>query len=223
MFSAWYLIQRLVAFVALTLLLPLFVVLWILVRGTSKGSFLYSQLRPGLHGSTIRVWKIRTMVPGADRNLQNARCVKNSSPEVTSVGRVLRTLKLDELPQLWNVVIGQMSFVGPRPIALPLHEDLCREIPGFERRTDVRPGLSNIGQVSIEENASGDQLIHDWKERFEAESHYLNNRSIGYDCVVIVLTVLYVLRKSFKLGRKRLHRESRVTSPMVLPPQSRIA
>ncbi|MEM8670075.1 MAG: sugar transferase [Planctomycetota bacterium] len=219
----WYLTQRLVAFVGLLLLLPVFAFLWMLVKATSEGPFLYSQTRPGLHGVPIRIWKIRTMVPGSDKNLQNARCVLNNNPNVTYVGRILRILKLDELPQLWNIVIGQMAFVGPRPIAFSLHQELCMMIPGFEKRTGVRPGLSNIGQVSIEENASGDQLIHDWRERFEAETHYLRNRSIGYDCVVILLTVLYLLRKAWRLRGKRPRTKIASQHPEYLLHQSRTA
>lgn len=193
--TIWYLAQRVAAFLTLVAIAPLFGILWLAVRASSRGPFLYSQIRPGLHARPMRTWKIRTMRPGADSNPENARCVQHSNPEITSVGRVLRNLKLDELPQLWNIAIGQMAFVGPRPIAIPLYEELCLKIPGFRDRTSVHPGLSNIGQVSIEENASQDHIIDDWKERFEAEKHYLKFRSISYDLIVIFMTGLYISRK----------------------------
>lgn len=147
----------------------------------------------------MRTWKIRTMTPGADRNANFARCVTKNCAEVTAVGKVLRQLKLDELPQLWNIVRGEMAFIGPRPIATPLYVELCEQIPGFQDRTSVRPGLSNVAQVAIEENGEGENLISDWKERFEAERHYLMNRSVGYDLVVICMTMLYVARKALRL------------------------
>ena len=198
--SAWYFLQRLVAFIGLVLLFPLFALLWVVVRGTSRGPFLYSQDRPGLRGKPFRAWKIRTMRPGSDKNLSFARSVSNACPEVTAVGRILRQLKIDELPQLWNIVRGDMAFVGPRPIAFPLYRELCDKIPGFETRSRVRPGLSNVGQVAIEENADEERLIEDWSERFEAELHYLKNYSISYDLVVILLTILYIARKSSRLA-----------------------
>ncbi|MFO1006182.1 MAG: sugar transferase [Planctomycetaceae bacterium] len=191
----WYGLQRIFAALLLVLLSPLFVLLFALVRMTSPGPAFYSQVRPGLFGGSIRVWKFRTMRPGSDKDLSKARGVQSSDPLVTPIGRILRQLKLDELPQLWNIVRGEMSFVGPRPIASPLFEELCREIQGFEQRLSVRPGLTNVGQVCIEENARQDRVIDDWKLRFESEQHYFRGRSPYYDCVVIGLTALYILRK----------------------------
>ena len=135
------------------------------------------------------------MTVGADRNPMLARAVTAATPEVTRVGRVLRELKLDEVPQLWNVVRGEMALVGPRPIAPALHEHLEQEIPGFSERLSVRPGLTSLGQVCIEENAAVENVVEDWSVRFEAERHYLRNRSVAYDLVIIGLTVRYCLRK----------------------------
>ncbi|MFN3193125.1 MAG: sugar transferase [Aureliella sp.] len=197
--NLWYKFQRASALLLLISLLPLLAVLWLLVKATSRGPFLYSQLRPGMEGKPIRTWKIRTMRPGADRNSDLARCVTQDCPEVTSIGKVLRQLKLDELPQLWNIVMGEMAFVGPRPIATSLYNELCERIEGFEERTSVRPGLSNVAQVAIDENGEGENLLKDWKERFEAEKHYLRLRSVPYDLIVICLTLLYIGRKSVRL------------------------
>ncbi len=104
-----------------------------------------------------------------------------------------------------------MSLVGPRPIAIALQQELEREIEGFARRLEVRPGLTNLGQVCILESAGQDRVVEDWRLRFEAESHYLENRSAAYDVLVIALTLLYVARK---LVRKapRLRRLVPVTS-----------
>jgi len=201
--KSWQAGQRMIAAVSLILLLPLFAVLFFAVKLTSRGPFLYGQRRPGRHGRLFTTWKIRTMRPGSDRNAALARCVQSANPEVTRVGRVLRKLKLDELPQLWNVVLGDMAFVGPRPIAVPLYEELCQKIAGFERRTEVRPGLTNLGQICIEENAGPENVVDDWRIRFEAEQHYLDNRSIAYDVVIATMTVLYMFRKAFGNRRRR--------------------
>ena len=193
--NVWYVAQRILAAALLLLLLPVFLIVYVLVRATSRGPFLYSQRRPGARGRSFTIWKIRTMVEGADRDKALARCVQVSNPQVTFVGKILRHSKLDELPQLWNVVKGEMAFVGPRPIAFALFEELQQKIDGFEQRLAVRPGLTNLGQVCIEENAGPEHVVEDWRLRFEAERHYLDNRCFWYDLVIIALTVLYLVRK----------------------------
>ena len=191
----WNLFQRLLAALMLLLILPVIAVLFVLVKATSKGPFLYWQDRPGKYGKPFRAYKIRSMKQGADSDPSLARGVKSSNPQVTSVGRVMRDLKLDELPQLWNIICGDMAFVGPRPIAPSLQSELESKIPGFSRRLTVRPGLTNLGQVCVIESADPDRVVDDWRMRFESELHYLKNRSVNYDIIIIAVTALYVLRK----------------------------
>jgi len=194
----WQVLQQVTAGLALLLSTPLLMVLYVLVKVDSRGPFLYFQHRPGYLGQRFTACKIRTMTVGADRNPMLARAVTSASPEVTRVGRYLRDLKLDELPQLWNIVRGDMVFVGPRPIAPGLQQFLESRIPGFFVRLSVPPGLTSLGQVCIEENESVDQVVEDWSVRFEAERHYLAHRSVTYDLVIIGMTIAYVLRKVFR-------------------------
>lgn len=149
-----------------------------------------------MHGATFSIHKIRTMSLGADRDPANAIATLLSNPQITRVGRWLRDLKIDELPQLWNVVRGEMALVGPRPIAKGLHDHLCGQIPGFERRLTVRPGLTNLGQICIEENGDTARVVEDWRLRFDAELHYISNRSVNYDLLILAMTVLFVIRKA---------------------------
>jgi polysaccharide export outer membrane protein len=191
----------------LVLVFPVLAVMFVLVKATSKGPFIYRQARPGLHGKLFETLKIRSMAQGADADKALARSVKASNPHVTKVGRVLRNLKIDELPQLWNVVRGEMAFVGPRPIAVTLQQELEHEIRGFERRLSVRPGITNLGQVCVLESADPDRVVADWRMRFESELHYLKNRSPSYDIIIMIVTALYVMRKLFApvwLMRQRL-------------------
>lgn len=202
-YRIWIWCERVMALLLLVCLAPLFLVLYLAVRLTSRGPFLYSQVRPGLGAVPFKIWKIRTMALGSDKDPSNALAVQRNNPHVTKVGKILRDLKIDELPQLWNVIIGQMELVGPRPIAGTLHEKLVAEIPGFAARTTVRPGLTNLGQITILDNQAAARLREDWKTRFEGECHYLQNKSVSYDVILLFLTVVFVFRKAFARLRRR--------------------
>ncbi|MEP0201338.1 MAG: sugar transferase [Halioglobus sp.] len=194
----WQGVQQTAAAVLLVLLTPLLALLCIFVKADSRGPFLYAQQRPGHQGKPFTTYKVRTMTVGADRNAKLAIAVTSETPEVTRVGRVLRDLKLDELPQLWNIVRGDMAFVGPRPIAGGLQEHLESHIPGFAMRLTVRPGLSSLGQICIDENDSAERVLQDWTVRFEGERHYITYQSISYDIVIIGMTAAYCLRKLWR-------------------------
>ena len=194
-FGAWLLMQRCLALLMLIVFSPLLAVLFMLVKLDSHGPFLYRQQRPGRFGVPFDAVKIRSMTVGADRNPELAHAVTSDTPEVTRVGRYLRDLKVDELPQLWNVVRGEMAFVGPRPLAPPLQRHLEETIPGFRSRLDVPPGLTSLGQICIDGNEAVEHVVEDWSVRFEGEKHYLAHRSVTYDLAIIFLTAGYCLRK----------------------------
>lgn len=212
----WQEVQQFVAAILLVLLTPLLAVLFILVKADSRGPFLYGQQRPGLQRKPFTTYKIRSMTVGADRNPMLALAVTSETPEVTRVGRLLRDLKLDELPQLWNIVRGDMAFVGPRPIASGLQEHLEAHIPGFEMRLAVPPGLSSLGQICIDENDSAERVLQDWTVRFEGERHYLTHRSISYDLVIIGMTAAYCMRKLWRSAARAAKRGGTSTLPLLV-------
>lgn len=195
---AWPIVQRAVALLAILALLPLLAILYPAVRLTSRGPFFYSQMRPGRNGLPFRAYKVRTMYVGADRDAKAARSVRSGDPMVTPVGRILRDLKIDELPQLFNVLRGEMALVGPRPIASSLQQELEEKIPGFGSRLLVKPGVTSLPQVCILESGEQSQVVDDWTRRFAMERHYITNRSVGYDLVVIGLTLAFVVRKGVR-------------------------
>ncbi len=149
------LFDRTAALAALLVLGPLLVVIAVLVRTTSAGSALYVQQRVGRHGSAFRMYKFRSMRRTADQELDELRAANDAAdgvlfkmredPRITAVGRRLRRYSLDELPQLWNVVRGDMSLVGPRP---PLPNEVARYGGDVHRRMLVKPGLTGLWQVS---------------------------------------------------------------------------
>ena len=194
----WRLVQRAAALLLLFLLTPVIIVMFIGVKISTHGPFLFTQERTGIGGKPFKIYKVRTMTVGSEAKTRLG--TQLTSSHVTGIGKILRALKLDELPQLLNIVKGEMEIVGPRPIPVALNEHLCRAIPGFAVRYQIRPGLTNLGQVCIVDNALDEKLIEDWRTRFEADLHYLGRKSTTYDLIMIGLTVLYLVTR-FKLIR----------------------
>jgi len=194
--TLWALLQRGIALVLLVLASPLMLALYLPVRLSARAPFFFRQRRPGFMGREFTIWKITTMRSGSDKVARYEKGVTLDDPNVTWIGRILRDTKIDELPQLWNVVRGEMELVGPRPIAPGLNQMLAAEIPGFNHRYLVKPGLTNVSQVSVLENALGDKTVSDWKLRFEGEQHYIRNKSVSYDLILIALTAVFVVRKA---------------------------
>lgn len=162
------------------MLSPLFAIIAALIKLTSRGPIFFVQERLGYHGTTFRALKFRTMT---DKLRTAHQEVFGKTDEVTAVGYWLRRFKLDELPQLFNIVFGDMSLVGPRP-ALP--SQLAEYTPLAKRRLDVRPGLTGLAQVNGNIHLS-------WPERWQYDAEYAHRLSFMLDAVVIVKTIAVVL------------------------------
>jgi len=161
----------------LPLALPLMAAVGALVWASMGTPILFRHLRTGRHGRLFRLYKFRTMRAGEPGEPDHAR--------LTAVGRVIRSLSLDELPQLWNVLRGDMAIVGPRPL---LPQYLGRYTPRQSRRHEVRPGITGLAQVSGRNGIS-------WAERFALDVWYVDHRSVAYDARIVARTVLAVLRR----------------------------
>lgn len=192
-YIVWDSILRVVAAMALITLVPLMLPICICLCWVNKGPIFFKQLRPGYKGKLFTIYKLQTMKTGAES--KTTLGVNESSSHVTKIGRVLRRLKIDEFPQLLNVVKGDMSVVGPRPIPQALDTELSKKIEGFYMRYDIKPGLTSIGQVCITDNSLGDKLVSDWKLRFEGELHYCRNITVGHDIILIIMTIMYIFKK----------------------------
>lgn len=169
------------AVLGLLLLAPVICVVALLVRTRLGTPILFSQVRPGLHGAPFRMFKFRTMTDarGADGELLT------DAQRLTRLGRTLRAASLDELPELWNVLTGEMSLVGPRPL---LTEYLPLYSPRQRRRHEVRPGLTGWAQIN------GRNAIA-WNEKFELDVWYVDNRSLWLDLRIVWLTVARVFAR----------------------------
>lgn len=184
------------ASLALVLLSPVLLVLAICVKMDSPGPVLFSHVRLGLHGRRFRMYKFRTMRSGADlekdamahlNQSDDSRLFKiPSDPRVTRVGQSLRRWSLDELPQLYNVLRGDMSLVGPRPF---FEEDLGNYQTHHFERLLARPGLTGLWQVS------GRSDILDFEEVVRLDRHYIDNWSMGFDLRIIGRTLPVVIQR----------------------------
>ncbi len=190
----WDYSMRLAASICLLCFLPIFAVIWVCFKCGDPGPMFFKQSRPGYKGQSFTIYKVRTMRLGAEK--KTALGTQNTSPEVTTLGRILRKLKIDEAPQLLNIIRGDMAIVGPRPIPEALDAALKTHIAGFATRYTVKPGLTSIGQICVNENALGDAMVTDWRLRFEGELHYIRNKSISYDLVLVGMTACYVFKKT---------------------------
>lgn len=184
------------AAIALILASPLYLAIALLIKLDSPGPVFYKQTRIGLHGEQFKVWKFRTMVPNADQ-LQKELEARNEmkdgvlfkikdDPRITRVGKVLRQYSLDELPQLFNVLFGQMSLVGPRPLPL-------RDVENFAEhhflRHEVLPGITGLWQVS------GRSDITSFEEAVRLDTIYIENWSLWLDLKILLKTVEVIFQK----------------------------
>ena len=174
-----------IALLVLTLPVMLVAAIAILVEG--GGPILFRQVRVGLHGTTFDVLKFRTMRTNAEAN--GPVWAALDDPRVTRVGALLRKTRIDELPQLLNVLRGDMSVVGPRPERPHFVELLASEIPGYHDRALIKPGITGWAQVQFRYGSS----VDDARRKLEYDLYYLRHRSLLLDLLILVLTVRVVL------------------------------
>ena len=203
----------LVSAVALILLSPLLVVTAVLVRLLLGGPVLFRQQRAGQHKRSFTILKFRTMTNACDAEGN----LLSDSARLTTFGKFLRATSLDELPELWNIVVGEMSLVGPRPLLLRYNSSYSeRESQRFE----LLPGLTGWAQINGRNTLA-------WDDRLELDVHYVENCSFAFDLKILFQTVFKVLRRENVHVNTDLiesyldeERQQRVSSPPadVLPP-----
>jgi Undecaprenyl-phosphate glucose phosphotransferase len=174
-----------VAIVGLILLSPLFVIVSLAIKLDSRGPVLFRQTRHGYNNEPIRVMKFRTMTVMEDGD--NFTPVTRHDPRVTGLGRFLRGTNIDELPQLLNVLAGDMSIVGPRPHATAQNEAFAEVISSFSRRHNVKPGITGWAQVN---GYRGDtDTLEKMQRRVEHDLYYIDHCSFLFDLRIILLTL----------------------------------
>ena len=177
-----------ISLVGLILALPLFPLIMLAVRLDSKGPVFYAQTRVGKAGRIFKVVKFRTMRQDAEAT-NGPQWAGDNDPRVTRVGKFPRSSRLDEIPQLWCVLKGDMAFVGPRPERPEFIEWLSKEIPYYGVRHMVRPGLTGWAQVKYKYGST----VEDSREKLQYDLFYIKNASIGLDLLIMFQTVKTVL------------------------------
>ncbi len=154
----------------LILLLPLFVIVAIAIKLESPGSIFYSQQRCGKNGKIFPVYKFRSMVQDAEK-LSGPVWAQKEDPRITKIGRFMRKTRIDELPQLMNIIRGDMSFIGPRPERPFFVETLKKQIPMYKNRLRVKPGVTGLAQVVV----GYDETLEDVKEKIRKDNEYIES------------------------------------------------
>ena len=166
----------------LIIFFPFGVIVAILIKLTSPGPVFFLQNRPGLHGKIFKIYKFRTMKPGSEKMVKGQEVMLDDE-RITPIGRFLRRTKIDEVPQLLNVLKGEMSIVGPRPERIDSLADYTEEIA---KRLNMRPGLTGLAQVS-------GSIYIPLEERYKFDVYYVENFSLWLDLKIIIRTIGVVI------------------------------
>ena len=203
-FKLKYLLESAVAICLLVLLWPVILMLWLAVKATSPGSGFYTQTRVGLNGKIFKVVKLRSMCRNAELG-GKFRWSNRADSRITPLGKILRKLHLDELPQLWNVACGEMSLVGPRPERPEITASLEKLIPQYHVRHSVKPGITGLAQVNLEPDLN----INSTRKKQILDLRYIENANMFLDVRLIFATSLRVIGipGSTAMGIARLRQE----------------
>jgi lipopolysaccharide/colanic/teichoic acid biosynthesis glycosyltransferase len=169
----------------------------LLVRLTSRGPGIYTQTRVGINGRVFTFYKIRTMYHDCE-NQTGPRWSPPGDPRITPVGRILRKLHLDELPQFWNVLRGDMSLIGPRPERPEIVARLRQSVPGYDRRHAVKPGITGFAQIHL----PPDTCLRSVKNKLVYDLFYIRRHSLGMELYVLSATGLKLLGLKHLYQRK---------------------
>jgi lipopolysaccharide/colanic/teichoic acid biosynthesis glycosyltransferase len=201
---SWYLPVKAVMDITTALVLmvvvgPLILLAALLVKLTSPGPAFYTQTRVGRGGRLFTIYKIRTMIHNCE-SLTGPRWSIPGDPRITWLGKVLRLSHVDELPQLLNVLRGQMSLIGPRPERPEFVPELDKAVPAYRCRLAVRPGVTGLAQVNLPADTDLDSV----RRKLTCDLYYVQNLSFWIDVRILICTALYSVGVPFRVSRRLL-------------------
>lgn len=182
----WY-IDVLIVILTSWFIVPTIVLFMFLVRVTSRGPIFYTQVRCGLNGKPFKMIKIRSMVVDAEIGGKPKWARGDEDPRITTVGRIMRKLHIDELPQIVNVLRGEMTVIGPRPERPEFVKKLSAKIPGYEYRLRVLPGMTGYAQV----NRQADNGIEDVERKLILDLEYIEDVTAWFDFRILLATIKF--------------------------------
>jgi exopolysaccharide biosynthesis polyprenyl glycosylphosphotransferase len=191
-FSTKRIIDICMSSVAIILLLPVYLALAVLVKASSKGPIFFLQERIGKNGNPFRIIKYRTMIQGAEKN--GPQLSSSNDTRITRIGKFLRKTRLDEFPQFWNVLVGEMSLVGPRPERQHFIDKISQKDPQYLFLHKVRPGITSWGQVKFGYAENVEQMV----QRMKYDLLYLRNMSLALDIKIMFYTIAIVFKGTGK-------------------------
>ena len=169
----------------MVIVFPIFIIIALSVKLTSKGPIFFKKERLGKNVKVFKIIKFRTMVVNAEKMGDGLKVENESDNRITKVGKFLRATSLDELPQLWNVLMGDMSLVGPRP-PVPYHPYKYEEYNDFQRkRFEMRPGITGLTQVTVRNSVN-------WDERIRIDVEYIERFNLWLDIMILAKTLMKV-------------------------------
>lgn len=194
------------AAILLLLMSPVIALLALLVKLSSPGAAFYWQVRLGRYGRPYRIYKLRTMTQNCEAKTGAVWSSGINDPRVTRFGRFLRDTHLDELPQLWNVLQGHMSLIGPRPERPEIASRLDQSIPRYQHRLMVRPGVTGLAQVELPPDTDLDSV----RRKLAYDLHYIREVSLLLDMRILVATFFHLLAAAINAASKALVRGEKV-------------
>jgi len=181
-------IDILTSLILILILSPLYIYIMIRVKLSSKGSVFFKQIRIGLNGKPFYIFKFRSMYENAEE--QGPQLSSDKDARVTTWGKTMRKYRLDELPQFWNVLKGDMSLVGPRPERKFFIDQIVKHAPHYKQLLKVRPGITSWGQVKYGYASNVDEML----QRLKFDTLYIENMSLALDFKILFYTVLVLLQ-----------------------------
>jgi len=176
------------SFIGLIIISPILIIISLLIKLTSKGPVFFTQERLGKNGKSFKIIKFRTMVVNAEHIGDGLKVQSENDSRITPIGKILRKTSLDELPQLFNVLIGQMSLVGPRPPVTYFPYDGYENYPDWaKKRFSMKPGVTGLSQVLVRNSVS-------WDERIVIDNKYIDTFNILLDIKILLKTIVKVLK-----------------------------